>query len=82
MSWPSARQPQQRIETFMAYSFNFDPQPPVPFPLFESESGFVIGYLLDHLPSLRDELLHRLGDAVDAVPAVASGSLGRGSRQT
>ena len=44
-----ARQPQQRIETFMAYSFNFIRSHPCR-PLFESESGFVIGYLLDHLP--------------------------------
>ena len=34
-------------------------------------------YLLDHLPSLQGELVLRLGDALDAVPAVAAGSLGR-----
>ncbi len=60
----------------MAYSFEFIRTHPCR-PLFESESGFVISYLLDHLPSLRGELTHRLGDALDSVPAVASGALER-----
>jgi AcrR family transcriptional regulator len=68
--------PEERLRAFMAYSFDFIRTHPCR-PLFESESGFVIGYLLDHLPSLRDELVYRLGDALDTVPAVASGVLGR-----
>jgi AcrR family transcriptional regulator len=72
----NAQQPEERIGAFMAYSFDFIRTHPCR-PLFESESGFVIGYLLDHLPSLRDELVFRLGDALDTVPAVASGALGR-----
>jgi len=36
-----------------------------------------MSYLLDHLPSLREELLRRLGDALDTVPAVAAGTLGK-----
>jgi AcrR family transcriptional regulator len=68
--------PEDRISAFMAYAFDFIRSHPCR-PLFESESGFVMGYLLDHLPSLRGELVLRLGDALDAVPAVAAGTLGR-----
>ncbi len=68
--------PADRITAFMAYAFDFIRSHPCR-PLFESESGFVLGYLLDHLPSLRAELVLRIGDALDIVPAVASGSLGR-----
>ncbi len=71
-----AHGPEERIAAFMAYSFDFIREHPCR-PLFESEPGFVMGYLLDHLPSLRDELLAHLGDAFDAVPAVAAGALGR-----
>ncbi len=71
-----AERPEERIGAFMAYSFAFIRSHPCR-PLFETESGFVIGYLLDHLPSLRDELVYRLGDALNTVPAVASGALGR-----
>ena len=56
----------------MAYAFDFIRTHPCR-PLFESESGFVMSYLLDHLPALRGELVERLGDALDAVPAVAAG---------
>jgi AcrR family transcriptional regulator len=72
----ATRTPEERIAAFMAYSFDFIRSHPCR-PLFESESGFVMGYLLDHLPALRAELLLRLGDALDAVPAVAAGVLGR-----
>ncbi|HTU37185.1 MAG TPA: TetR/AcrR family transcriptional regulator [Acidimicrobiales bacterium] len=72
----TAGQPEERICAFMAYSFEFIRTHPCR-PLFESESNFVMSYLLDHLPSLRAELMHRLGDALDAVPAVATGALGR-----
>ena len=72
----SARTPADRITSFMAYAFDFIRSHPCR-PLFESESGFVMSYLLDHLPSLRGEPVLRLGDALDAVPAVAAGTLGR-----
>ena len=36
-----------------------------------------MGYLLDHLPALRAELVLRLGDALDTVPAVASRAIRR-----
>jgi AcrR family transcriptional regulator len=68
--------PEERIGAFMAYAFDFIRSHPCR-PLFETESGFVIGYLLDHLPSLRDELVLRLGDALDTVPAVACGAVAR-----
>ena len=72
----SARAPEERIEAFMAYAFDFIRDHPCR-PLFESEPGFVMGYLLENLPSLREELLDHLGEAFDAVPAVARGDLGR-----
>jgi AcrR family transcriptional regulator len=71
-----ALSPEERITAFMAYAFDFIRTHPCR-PLFESESGFVMGYLLEHLPSLRGELVLRLGDALDIVPAVAAGTLGR-----
>ena len=72
----NADSPEDRITTFMAYAFDFIRSHPCR-PLFESEPGFVMSYLLDHLPELRGELVLRLGDALDAVPAVAAGTLGR-----
>jgi len=72
----AALSPEERISAFMAYAFDFIRSHPCR-PLFESESGFVMSYLLDHLPSLREELLRRLGDALDTVPAVAAGTLGK-----
>jgi hypothetical protein len=60
----------------MSYSFEFIRTHPCR-PLFESEPGFVMSYLLDNLPALRDELVRHLGDAFDAVPAVAAGTLGK-----
>ena len=72
----AALAPEERIAAFMAYAFEFIRTHPCR-PLFESESGFVMGYLLEHLPSLRGELVVRLGDALDIVPAVAAGTLGR-----
>ncbi len=68
--------PGDRIGAFMAYAFDFIRSHPCR-PLFESEPGFVMSYLLDHLPSLRRELVLRLGDALDTVPAVANGAVGR-----
>jgi AcrR family transcriptional regulator len=68
--------PEQRIGAFMAYAFAFIRSHPAR-PLFESEPGFVMSFLLDHLPSLHAQLVERLGDALDTVPAVASGALDR-----
>ena len=68
--------PSERVTSFMAYAFDFIRSHPCR-PLFESEPGFVMSYLLDHLPELRAELVQRLGDALDSVPAVAAGTLGR-----
>src|ERR1700722_9870797 len=72
----AALSPEERITAFMAYAFEFIRTHPCR-PLFESESGFVMGYLLDHLPALRGELVDRLGDDLDAVPAVAAGTLSK-----
>jgi AcrR family transcriptional regulator len=72
----AGRSPEDRLTSFMAYAFDFIRSHPCR-PLFESESGFVMSYLLDHLPALRGELVDRLGDALDAVPAVAAGTLSK-----
>jgi len=72
----TAAEPQVRIAAFMSYAFAFIRSHSARS-LFESEPGFVLGYLLDHLPSLRGELLVRLGDDLDAVPAVAAGDVDR-----
>ena len=52
----AADTPEERITSFMAYAFDFIRSHPCR-PLFESEPGFVMSYLLDHLPSLRGELV-------------------------
>jgi AcrR family transcriptional regulator len=72
----AASTPEERVGSFMAYAFDFIRSHPCR-PLFESEPGFVMSYLLDHLPELRGEFVRRLGDALDSVPAVAAGTLGR-----
>ncbi|MBV8464183.1 MAG: TetR/AcrR family transcriptional regulator [Acidimicrobiales bacterium] len=64
----------ERIVAFIGYSFDFIRGHPAR-PLFESEPGFVLSYLLDHLPAMRGELIVRLGDALDTVPAVKNGYL-------
>ena len=68
--------PEERIGAFVGYAFEFIRSHPAR-PLFESEPGFVLSYLLDHLPALRGELIERLGDALDMVPQVKSGDLDR-----
>jgi AcrR family transcriptional regulator len=68
--------PEARIRAFVGYAFDFIRSHPAR-PLFESEPGFVLSYLLDHLPAMRGELIGRLGDALDAVPAVVHGDLDR-----
>jgi len=72
----ATRAPEDQIGAFMTYAFDFIRSHPCR-PLFESEPEFVMGYLLEHLPSLRGELVRRLGDAFDTVPAVAAGALDR-----
>src|SRR5271154_4487346 len=69
----TARSPEDRITSFMAYAFEFIRGHPCR-PLFETESGFVMSYLLDHLPELRGELVLRLRDALGTVPAGAAGA--------
>ena len=73
----AARSPEERISAFMAYAFDFIRSHPCR-PLFESESGFVMSYLLDHLPALRERAAVR-GSVTPstAVPAVAAGTLGK-----
>src|SRR5580692_12168292 len=68
--------PEARIGAFVGYAFDFIRSHPARS-LFESEPGFVRIFLLDHLPALRSELTVRLGDALDTVPAVKEGDLGR-----
>ena len=72
----SVQDPEARIGAFVAYAFDFIRNHPARG-LFESEPGFVLSYLLDHLPALRGELIGRLGDALDTVPAVRAGELDR-----
>ena len=68
--------PSERIRTFVAFAFDYIRTHPARA-LFETEPEFVLGYLLAHLPKLQGAFLAQLGDAVDAAPAVASGSLSR-----
>ena len=68
--------PEARIGAFVTYAFDFIRRHPARG-LFESEPGFVLSYLLDHLPALRSELTERLGDALDTVPVVKAGDLDR-----
>ncbi|HXB37874.1 MAG TPA: TetR/AcrR family transcriptional regulator [Acidimicrobiales bacterium] len=72
----SVHAPEERIGAFVGYAFDFIRSHPAR-PLFESEPGFVLSYLLDHLPAMRGELIGRLGDALDTVPAVRNGYLDR-----
>jgi AcrR family transcriptional regulator len=68
--------PTDRIESLVAFSFDYIRTHPARS-LFASEPEFVLGYLLAHLPKLRTAVLDQLGDALDSVPSVASGSLSR-----
>jgi AcrR family transcriptional regulator len=73
----AARQdPTERMHAFVAFAFDYIRMHPARA-LFETEPGFVLGYLLVHLPKLEAALLSQLGDAFDSVPAVASGALSR-----
>jgi AcrR family transcriptional regulator len=72
----SVTEPEESISAFLTYAFDFIRSHSARS-LFESEPGFVLSYLLDHLPALRAELIRRLGDALDAVPAVKREDLTR-----
>ncbi len=69
-------EPTERMRAFVAFAFDYIRVHPAR-DLFESEPGFVLGYLLVHLPKLQSALLDQVGDAFDAVPAVAAGALTR-----
>ena len=75
-SLAAGRDPAEQIRLFVAFAFDYIRMHPARS-LFESEPAFVLGYLLVHLPKLQSTLLEQLGDALDAAPAVASGSLSR-----
>jgi AcrR family transcriptional regulator len=68
--------PRQRISALVGFAFDYIRMHPARA-LFESEPGFVLSYLLEHLPGLGSALLGQLGDDFDAVPAVASGAMTR-----
>lgn len=72
----AVQDPGDRIRALVDFAFDYIRMHPARS-LFESEPGFVLSYLLEHLPSLRSALLEQLGDAFDAVPAVASGEMSR-----
>jgi AcrR family transcriptional regulator len=65
-----------RVEAFVAFSFDYIREHPARA-VFEIEPEFVLGFLLQRLPQLRGALIEQLGDALDSVPAVASGELTR-----
>ncbi len=69
-------EPTERMRAFVSFAFGYIRTHPARA-LFESEPGFVLGYLLVHLPKLQAELLEQVGDAFDRVPAVAMGALTR-----
>jgi AcrR family transcriptional regulator len=68
--------PTERTHAFVAFAFDYIRMHPARA-LFETEPGFVLGYLLVHLPKLEAALLDQLGDVFDSVPAVATGALTR-----
>jgi AcrR family transcriptional regulator len=72
----ACQDPTERMHAFVAFAFDYIRTHPARA-LFETEPGFVLGYLLVHLPKLEAALLDQLGDAFDSVPAVASGALSR-----
>jgi AcrR family transcriptional regulator len=69
--------PTDRMKALVAFAFDYIRTHPARS-LFDTEPQFVLGYLLGHLPQLRAALIESLGEALDTVPAVASGSLDRG----
>ena len=66
----------ERMAAFLSYVFEFIRTHPARS-LFESEPGFVLGYLLDRLPNLRRELAVRVGPEMDEMPPVRDGQLTR-----
>jgi AcrR family transcriptional regulator len=75
-SLAASTDPTARIQAFVAFAFDYIRTHPARA-LFETEPGFVLGYLLVHLPKLQVAMVTQLGDALDTVPAVASGGLSR-----
>jgi AcrR family transcriptional regulator len=72
----ASEDPAEQMRAFVAFAFDYIRTHPARA-LFESEPGFVLGYLLVHLPKLEAALLAQLGDNFDSVPAVATGALSR-----
>ncbi len=72
----ACQEPTERMRAFVAFAFDYIRMHPARA-LFEHEPGFVLGYLLVHLPKLEVALLTQLGEAFDSVPAVATGALSR-----
>jgi AcrR family transcriptional regulator len=68
--------PAERLQAFVAFAFDYIRMHPARA-LFETEPGFVLGYLLVHLPKLEAALLDQLSDVFDSVPAVVTGALSR-----
>jgi AcrR family transcriptional regulator len=68
--------PLDRMAALVSFAFDYIRLHPARS-LFASEPEFVLGYLFQHLPKLRADLLLQLGDAFDSVPSVAAGRLNR-----
>jgi AcrR family transcriptional regulator len=65
-------EPRQRIGALVDFAFDYIRMHPARA-LFDSEPGFVLSYLLEHLPGLRAALLDHLGDDFDTDPGTAGG---------
>lgn len=72
MALDSSSDPLQRIRNFVTFSFDYIRTHPSRT-LFETEPEFVLGYLLGHLPRMREAIVDELGPSLDIVPAVARG---------
>lgn len=68
--------PGDRMRALVEFAFDYSRTHPARS-LFDTEPEYVLGYLIGHLPKLRIALLEHLGDALDTVPAIASGNLSR-----
>jgi AcrR family transcriptional regulator len=72
----SSPDPLERIRAFIAFSFDYI-RTHESRTLFETEPEFVLGYLLDYLPRMREAIVHELGEALDVIPVLASGETTR-----